>query len=323
MFTSLRDFLEEGVSEVSSPLEPDASCCICLEEYTSNFERPIRFSICGHTFGSECVRRLVGNTCPVCRAVPWEAPPDDQPSSDEDDHYYDGDDYFYDENYYYDGGDYFYDEDHYYYDGDDYYHDENGYYSDEDYEYSDEEYDEDAPNYHDDDDDDDDYGSFNNGYADGRDVEHHHYSSNSYSHHHDHNRNYDGRESSYAHALDTHDWPLRVIVRAGSMACELRYLARAVTADFYAQRVVEGMGFEEEMLQAQLASVLDQVEYYALPAINAWNEQHEGLVCEVRELRDEWMYAVIAPGRVAPFVIGLVGMLSEYMLAKWLLVMGV
>lgn len=320
MFTSLEDFLEEGVSEVSSPLEPDAPCCLCLEEYASNFERPVRFSTCGHIFGSKCVKQLVGNTCPICRAVLWEASPDDQPSPDEDDYDYGGYDYYYDENYYYDGDGYFYDEDHYYYDGDDYYHDEDGYYSNQDYEYSDEEYDEDAPHYRD---DDDDYGSFNNGYADGRDVERHHSSSNSYSRHHFHNRDYDGRESPCAHALDTHDWPLPVVVRAGSMACELRDLARAVTADFYAQRVVEGMGFEEEMLQARLASVLDQVEYYALPGINAWNEQHEGQAWEVRELRDEWMYAITAPGRVAPFVIGLVGMISEYMLAEWLLAMGV
>ncbi|KAK0653759.1 Glutamate decarboxylase [Lasiodiplodia hormozganensis] len=243
------------------------------------------------------------------------APPDDQPSPDEDDHYYDRDDYFYNENYYYDGDDYFYDEDHHHY-----YYDEDGYYSDQDYEYSDEEYDEeydeDAPHYYD---DDDNYGNFNSGYANSRDVERHHASSN----HHDHNRNYDGREPPCAHALGTHDWPLSVTVRAEPMAYELRDLARVATAEFYAERVVERMGFEDRMLAARLASVLDQVEYYALPAINAWNEQHEGQAWEVRELRDEWMYAITAPGRVTPFVFGLVGVLSEYMLAEWFLAMGV
>ncbi|KAF2144866.1 uncharacterized protein K452DRAFT_316025 [Aplosporella prunicola CBS 121167] len=80
-------FLATGFTVLTPSAVPpdDRKCSICLNVYGSggSSEPPIQLQVCNHIFGRECIEGWAsegGNSCPICRAVLFEAEevPDDE-----------------------------------------------------------------------------------------------------------------------------------------------------------------------------------------------------------------------------------------------------
>lgn len=72
------DHVLKPVEELVSLDEDDRHCSICLESFgsTASPEDPCRITLCGHVFGSACIRTWLKTekNCPVCRKDLTESP---------------------------------------------------------------------------------------------------------------------------------------------------------------------------------------------------------------------------------------------------------